>query len=35
MKIRFLQNDLGDFDIFLSAVKKVLENPDQFGLEVE
>lgn len=28
-----LQNDLGDFDIFLRAVKNLLEHPEQFGLE--
>lgn len=32
---KILQNDLGDFDIFLAAVKKVLEHPEKFGLEVE
>lgn len=32
---RIIQNDLGDFYIFLAAVKKVLENPENFGLEVE
>lgn len=32
---KILQNDLGDFDMFLSAVKKVLEQPEQFGLTVE
>lgn len=32
---KILKNNLDDFDIFLSAVKKVLENPQQFGLEVE
>ena len=30
-----IKNNLNDFDIFLSAVKKVLEHPEQFGLEVE
>lgn len=30
-----LQNNLGDFDIFLVAVKKLLESPEQFGLTVE
>lgn len=30
-----LQNDLGDFAVFLSAIKKVLEHPEQFGLTVE
>jgi uncharacterized protein YutE (UPF0331/DUF86 family) len=32
---RIIKKDLGDFDIFLAAVKKVLENPQQFGLEIE
>jgi len=32
---KLLQNDLGDFDIFLRAVKNVLEQPGQFGLSVE
>lgn len=30
-----LQNDLGDFDIFLRAVKTLLENPEKFGLRIE
>ena len=30
-----LKNNLGDFDIFLKAIKEVLENPDKFGLELE
>lgn len=30
-----IRNNLGDFDVFLSAVKKVLEHPEQFGLDVE
>ena len=30
-----LQNNLGDFDVFLSAVKNVLEHPEKFGLEIE
>lgn len=30
-----LQNDLGDFDIFLKAVKAVLEHPEKFNLTVE
>lgn len=30
-----LQRDLGDFDIFLHAVKNVLEHPERFGLKVE
>lgn len=29
------KNRLGDFDIFLSAVKKVLEHPEKFGLNAE
>ena len=32
---KLLQNDLGDFDVFLRAVKNVLEQPEQFGLTVE
>lgn len=31
---RILQNDLGDFDIFLSAVRDLLAHPERFGLEV-
>ncbi|OGZ96769.1 MAG: hypothetical protein A3J10_02440 [Candidatus Sungbacteria bacterium RIFCSPLOWO2_02_FULL_54_10] len=30
-----LQDDLGDFETFLHAVKRVLEHPEQFGLAVE
>jgi len=30
-----IKNNLGDFDIFLSAIKKVLEHPQRFGLEAE
>lgn len=30
-----IKNDLGDFDIFLSCVKKVLLSPQDFGLTVE
>ncbi|PIP57331.1 hypothetical protein COX04_00070 [Candidatus Woesebacteria bacterium CG22_combo_CG10-13_8_21_14_all_45_10] len=30
-----IQKDLGDFDIFLTSVKEVLENPQKFGLEIE
>ena len=30
-----LQNDLGDFDVFLSAVKKLLESPEKFGLTID
>ena len=32
---RVLQNDLGDFDVFLHGVKNLLEHPEQFGLGVE
>ena len=32
---RILQNDLGDFEVFLHAVKNILEHPEQFGLSVE
>lgn len=30
-----ITNDLGDFKVFLSAVKRVLENPEAFNLSVE
>lgn len=30
-----IQNNLGDFEIFLEAVKKLLESPSRFGLAVE
>jgi uncharacterized protein YutE (UPF0331/DUF86 family) len=30
-----LQNDLGDFEIFLKEIKKVLQNPGSYGLSVE
>ena len=30
-----IKNNLGDFDMFLSAIKQVLERPEQFGLEME
>jgi uncharacterized protein YutE (UPF0331/DUF86 family) len=30
-----IKNNLDDFDAFLSAVKKVLEHPERFGLETE
>ena len=30
---RVLQNDLGDFDVFLHAVKNLLTSPEKFGLE--
>lgn len=29
------RNDLGDFDVFLSAVKDILQNPDKYNLEIE
>ena len=32
---KILKDNLNDFDIFLAAIKNVLENPQQFGLEVE
>lgn len=32
---RILNDNLGDFEIFLSAVKRVLEHPEQFGLTAE
>jgi len=30
-----INNDLGDFEIFLKAVKNVLERPEKFGLSIE
>lgn len=30
-----IQNNLDDFDIFLSAIKKTLEHPEKFNLTVE
>lgn len=30
-----LNNDLGDFETFLSAIKRVLKHPEQFGLTIE
>ncbi|OGY84316.1 MAG: hypothetical protein A3F54_03960 [Candidatus Kerfeldbacteria bacterium RIFCSPHIGHO2_12_FULL_48_17] len=30
-----LQKHLGDFDIFLSAIKKVMQEPKKFGLSIE
>ncbi|MDO8643743.1 MAG: DUF86 domain-containing protein, partial [bacterium] len=30
-----LQNDLGDFDVFLGSVRKVLEQPDTYGVSVQ
>lgn len=32
---RILNENLGDFEVFLSAVKRVLEHPEQFGLILE
>ena len=32
---KIIQNDLGDFDIFLSAVKNLLAHPEKFDLKVE
>ncbi|MDZ7587456.1 MAG: HepT-like ribonuclease domain-containing protein [Patescibacteria group bacterium] len=32
---RIIHDDLGDFEIFLSAIKIVLTNPEKFGLEAE
>lgn len=32
---QILHDDLGDFDVFLSAVKQVLTYPKRFNLEVE
>jgi len=29
-----LQKDLGDFDVFLTAIKKVLENPTEYKVSV-
>ena len=30
-----LQNHLGDFEVFLSAIKKLIENPEQYNVRVE
>lgn len=30
-----IKNHLDDFDVFLTAVKKVLERPEEFGLAIE
>jgi uncharacterized protein YutE (UPF0331/DUF86 family) len=30
-----LKNNLVDFDIFMDAVKRILNNPEKFGLKVE
>ena len=32
---RIIQDNLGDFDVFLSAIKQVLTEPEKFNLEVE
>ena len=32
---KILEDNLGDFEIFLTSVKKVLQNPGNFGLGVE
>jgi len=32
---KILEDDLGDFEFFLRSVKKLLENPTQYKLEVE
>lgn len=32
---QIIQTDLGDFDVFLKAIKAVLEHPQKFGLEIE
>ena len=32
---RIIQNDLGDFEIFMKKVKALLEHPERFSLEVE
>lgn len=29
-----LQKDLGDFDVFLTAIKNVLENPNKYKISV-
>lgn len=30
-----INNNLGDFDVFLKAAKEVLEHPEKFGLTIE
>lgn len=30
-----IHNNLGDFDVFLSAIKKLLEKPEDFNLKIE
>ncbi|MDO8569733.1 MAG: DUF86 domain-containing protein [bacterium] len=32
---KIIQNNLGDFETFLKAVKNVLEHPEKFGLTIE
>ncbi len=32
---KILKENLGDVEIFLTAIKKLLKNPKKFGLEVE
>ncbi|OIN88501.1 hypothetical protein COW80_05370 [Candidatus Beckwithbacteria bacterium CG22_combo_CG10-13_8_21_14_all_01_47_9] len=32
---RIIHDDLGDFDVFLTAIKQVLTRPEKFNLEVE
>ena len=32
---QIIQNDLGDFDIFLRTIKNVLTHPDKFDLTIE
>lgn len=32
---KIIKEDLGDFDVFLSAIKKVLINPEKYGLQIE
>lgn len=30
-----LKNNLGDFEIFLESIKKIVEHPEKLGLEIE
>ena len=32
---RIVNDNLGDFEVFLEAIKKVVEQPEKFGLKVE
>lgn len=32
---KIIHDDLGDFDVFLTAVKNLLNHPEKFGLLVE